>query len=292
MTELSPAARLGAFGVGLAVVLAAAVGLGRVTGDVAQAQDAPAQDSAAPAEAQHGGDAHGGDQHDASAAAPAAGGTSLSADGLRLDVPTTILPPLQAVPFTFRVLGEDGPVEQYDLEQGKRMHLVVVSRDLSRHAHVHPELGADGTWTTPLTLAPGAYRAVVDFSTGGQRTSLAVDLAAPGPLTPEPLPPPSTTASVDDLRVELERDGQELAFTAYDAAGRPVVPEPYLGARGHLVAFRAGDLAYAHVHPAGEDGATTTYEAELPGPGLYRLFLELQVDGVVRTFPFTLEVTP
>lgn len=36
MTELSAPARLGAFGVGLLVVLAASFGVGRVTGDVAQ----------------------------------------------------------------------------------------------------------------------------------------------------------------------------------------------------------------------------------------------------------------
>ena len=293
MSELSPPARLGVFGVGLVVVLAAALGLGRLTGD-AVADDAPAP-AAAELGGDHGAD-HGGDHGEDQAAEPVAAdgvnGTSLSAGGLRLDVPTTVLPPLKAVPFTFRVLGEEGPVEEFDLEQGKRMHLVVVSRDLSQHAHVHPELGADGAWTTLLTLAPGAYRAVADFATGGERRSLAVDLAVPGPLTPVPLPAAATSVTTNDLRVELERDGERLSFTAYRAlTDAPVVPEPYLGARGHLVAFRAGDLAYAHVHPAGEDGATTTYEAELPGPGRYRLFLELQVDGVVRTFPFTLEVT-
>jgi hypothetical protein len=279
--ELTPALRLSAFGAGLAVVLVAALGVGRATGDVAQAQDA-----SAPAE-QHDAAGHGG----AATTAGAVTGTSLSADGLRLQVPQTTLPSLQATRFSFSVLDEDGQaVREYDLEQGERMHLVVVSRDLSRHAHVHPELDADGSWTALLTLSAGTYRAVADFSTGGERHSLAVDLAAPGELTIAELPTSSTTASVDDLRVELERDGSQLSFTAFDAAGAEVVPEPYLGARGHLVAFRAGDLAYAHVHPSGEDGATTSYDAELPGAGTYRLFLELQVDGSVRTFPFTLEV--
>ena len=288
MTELSAPARLGVFGAGLAVVLVAALGVGRLTGDVAQAQDAPAQ-------AAEGHDGAHGEGHSAGggpAAAPVEG-TSLSAGGLRLDVPTTTVPALTATSFAFRVLDEDGrAVTSYDVEQGKLMHLVVVSRDLSRHAHLHPVLGADGTWRVDLTLSPGSYRAVADFVTGGERRSLAVDLVTPGPLVVEPLPAPATSVTTDDLRVELERDGQRLSFTAYRGlTDVPVVPEPYLGARGHLVAFRAGDLAYAHVHPAGEDGATTTYEAELPGPGTYRLFLELQVAGEVRTAPFTLEVT-
>ena len=37
--------------------------------------------------------------------------------------------------------------------------------------------------------------------------------------------------------------------------GRPVTDlQPYLGAYGHLVALRGGDLAYLHVHPDGEPG--------------------------------------
>lgn len=281
MRELSPAVRLSAFGVALAAVLAGSLALGRATGDVAQAEPAPS-----PA-------AHDGGGHvttGAASDAPAVNGTSLSAGGYRLDVPTTVLPPSLATEWSFRVLGPDGdPVVDYDVEQGKQLHLLLVSRDLSRSAHLHPERAADGTWSTRLTLSPGAYRAVMDFSTGGERRSLGVDLAAPGPLEPSPLPSPTTAVEVDDLRVELERDGDRLSFTAF-RAGEPFTPEPYLGARGHLTAFRAGDLAYAHVHPAGADGATTSYDAELPGPGTYRLFLELQVDGRVRTAPFTLEV--
>jgi hypothetical protein len=281
--ELSAPLRLAALGAGLAVVLAGSLALGRATGG-AVAQAAPAPGAA---------EEHGGAEHAGGAAGARDGavtGTSLSDGGLRLEVPTTVLPPLTTTPFTFRVLGEQGPVTEYDVEQGKRMHLVLVSRDLSRHAHLHPELGPDGTWRTPLTLAAGTYRAVADFSVDGERRSLAVDLAAPGPLAPKPLPAASTTALVDDLRVELERDGSTLSFTAFRGSA-PVDPEPYLGARGHLVAFRAGDLAYAHVHPSGDHGATTSYEAELPGPGTYRLFLEVQIDGQVRLAPFTLEVS-
>lgn len=277
MRELPPGVRLGLFGAGLAAVLVGSLSLGRATGDVAAAEPAPEE--------------HAAESHQTPPVAEGvATGTSLSAGGLRLDVPTTSLPPSLATRFDFRVLDAQGrPVTAFDVEQGKRMHLVLVSRDLSRHAHVHPELGADGTWSTRLTLAPGAYRAVMDFSTGGERRSLGVDLAAPGELELTALPAPATSVTVDGLRVELERDGDRLSFTAF-RGDEQVVPEPYLGARGHLVAFRAGDLAYAHVHPSGESGATTSYDAELPGAGRYRLFLELQVDGEVRTAPFTVEV--
>jgi hypothetical protein len=60
------------------------------------------------------------------------------------------------------------------------------------------------------------------------------------------------------------------------------------------VALRDGDLAYLHVHPAGEPGDGTTepgpdvtFYATAPSAGDYRLFLDFQHDGVVRTAEFT-----
>jgi hypothetical protein len=76
--------------------------------------------------------------------------------------------------------------------------------------------------------------------------------------------------------------------------GRPVTDlEPYLGAYGHLVALRAGDLAYLHVHPLGEprDGETrpgpdVPFLASVPSDGQYWLYLDFKHAGVVRTAEF------
>ena len=74
--------------------------------------------------------------------------------------------------------------------------------------------------------------------------------------------------------------------------------EPYLGAYGHLVALREGDLAYLHVHPGGEPGDGVTepgpiveFGAEVPSAGRYQLFLDFKADGVVRTAAFTLDAS-
>ena len=51
--------------------------------------------------------------------------------------------------------------------------------------------------------------------------------------------------------------------------GRPVTDlQPYLGAFGHLVALRSGDLAYLHVHPAddGDAGPGTSASSRPPRP--------------------------
>jgi hypothetical protein len=74
--------------------------------------------------------------------------------------------------------------------------------------------------------------------------------------------------------------------------GRPVEPESYLGARGHLVALREGDLAFLHVHPdqAEVPANVIPYGATFPTAGRYRLFLQFKHEGRVRTAPFTVAV--
>ncbi len=74
--------------------------------------------------------------------------------------------------------------------------------------------------------------------------------------------------------------------------------EPYLGAFGHLVALRDGDLAYLHAHPEGAEaapgevsGPTVAFAVEAPTAGRYLLYLDFQVDGQVRTAAFTVEAT-
>ena len=71
--------------------------------------------------------------------------------------------------------------------------------------------------------------------------------------------------------------------------------EPYLGASGHLVAMRSGDLAYAHVHPAENDEpapGVVTFDAELTSAGRYGLFFDFKHNGTVHTAAFTFDQGP
>jgi hypothetical protein len=140
-----------------------------------------------------------------------------------------------------------------------------------------------------------------DFAPAGHGDNLILgaDLAVAGGYDPQPLPEPADTAEVDGYAVTLDGDlvpGQESEVTlTIDKDGQPVTDlQPYLAAYGHLVALRDGDLAYLHVHPGGEpgDGVTEpgpaiTFYANVPSAGAYRLFLDFQHDGVVRTAEFT-----
>jgi hypothetical protein len=216
-------------------------------------------------------------------------GLSVAADGLRLLAPSTLRAGVRE-DLAFRVADDHGAtVRDFDVEHTKKLHLIAVRRDLTGFQHLHPSQAADGSWRTPLTLRePGAYRLFADFTPrGGQATTLASDVLVAGDFAPRPLPAPARRVSVDGYDVALDASGGRDATLRFAISrdGAPVTTEPYLGASGHLVALREGDLAYLHVHPhAGDDVA---FGAEFPSAGRYRLFLQFQHEGRVHTAAFT-----
>jgi len=239
-------------------------------------------------------------------AAPLPGGLMVSQDGYTLRLAERTAPAGAQTPLRFQILGPDGaPVTAYQTEHDKDLHLIAVRRDLSHFQHVHPVLDPEGTWSVPLDLsAPGEYRVFADFTPTGHDGGLVLgaDLAVPGTYEPVTLSEPAAVAQVvDGYQVTLAGDltpGEESELTlTVSKDGVPVTDlQPYLAAYGHLVALRSGDLAYLHVHPAGEpgDGVTpagpgTTFYATAPSTGEYRLFLDFQHAGVVRTAAFTMQ---
>ena len=222
-------------------------------------------------------------------------GLAVAADGYQFAVTDTTLIAGEATPFSFSVVDEDGPVRQFDEEGGVRMHLIVVRRDLTGYQHLHPTLEDDGRWQTELTLPDaGVYRAYADFERNGKKTVLASDLFVAGQFAPATLPMPATTVEVDGYVVEFDghaEAGTETTITyRVTRDGEPVDVEPYLGAAGHLVALREGDLAYLHVHPLAERLGEIRFAAMFPTAAQYRLFLQFKDAGRVQTAALTLNV--
>ncbi|GAA2443709.1 hypothetical protein GCM10010191_70390 [Actinomadura vinacea] len=231
------------------------------------------------------------------------GGLQVSQDGYTLDLADTIVQ-RGSVELRFRILGPDRrPVTGYTPIHDRELHLIVVRRELTGFWHVHPERDGAGTWSVRLELEEaGSYRVFTDIAPRelGRTITLGADLAVAGPYEPRPVPGPGRSFTVDGFEVELAGDlvaGEGRALTlSVSRDGRPVTDlQPYLGAYGHLVVLRAGDLAYVHVHPNGEpgDGVTEpgpdiTFHAVVPGPGTYRLFLDFKHGDAVRTAQFTL----
>lgn len=240
--------------------------------------------------------------HQPTSATDLPGGLMVSTQGYSLDLDQTTTSPGRAVPVSFQITGPDGtPVRTYDVEHEKQLHFIAVRRDLGGFQHVHPTLAADGTWSTGLDLAPGDWRLFADFTPAdGPALTLGADLPVSGRYRPTTSPGESHVSWVNGYEVTIEGDlvpgtDSKLAVTV-TKDGEPVTDlQPYLGAYGHLVALRQGDLAYLHVHPDGtpddgvtEPGPSVVFYAAVPSTGDYRLFLDFKHGDAVRTASFAL----
>ncbi|MEV0807637.1 copper resistance protein CopC [Micromonospora sp. NPDC050200] len=301
---------------GLVVALLAGFGLGRIgTGNERTAAGVPA------AAARAGGPlatprvlaAGDGHQHaagtgahthpgDSNASQTQTTGTLVSAGGYTLQPVRRSQSAGVSVDYRFRIVGADRQAAtRFTVVHDKPLHLVVVGRDLTSYQHLHPTMAPDGTWSVPLKLTrAGGYRIYADFSLAGTDSSplplvLGVDHDVPGAHTPAALPPAQPQAVVGPFTVSM--DGTPTVGVAtpmvfrVNRTGAPAQLQRYLGAYGHLVVVREGDLGYVHVHPEQElvDGAVKVW-LTAPSAGRYRAFFDFQVDGKVHTAQYTINV--
>lgn len=224
--------------------------------------------------------------------------------GLRIGAP---------VDFSFEIIDDRGQiVRDFATVHEKIMHVIVVRHDLLQFQHVHPTSSPNGRFVVEgLRLpAPGPYRLFADFTPAGAMpgpngrplpVTVPVDLEVDGPggYRAEELPPRAETVTAGEFEVSIAlpeslRAGAEprLTFSIRRAGAAVTDLEPYLGANGHAVILREGDLAFIHSH-ALED-AEALRAGRLPfmvhfgEPGRYRAFVQFQRGGAVETAAFTL----
>jgi hypothetical protein len=281
-------ARIAAFGLLLAAIFAGSLALGgALDPSRSQAEGEPA--------AGHGGSGSMGMAGDAGGEHGTPPGLQVAQDGYRLELDRTrFAGGRDNAELSFRIVGPDGdPVRRFQLEHEKRMHFIVVRRDLTGFQHLHPAMAHDGTWKTRADLATGGvYRVFADFKHAGVKRTLGNDLQVSGPNRPRALPGTRPRARVANglevtMRAEATRAG-EPSRVEFDVRERGKLVndrlQGYLGAAGHLVALRAGDLAYLHTHPDGEELA---FAVEYPSAGSYRLFVQFRYRGTIQTAAFT-----
>ncbi len=201
------------------------------------------------------------------------------------------------------------------------VHVIYVRDDLGAIVHHHPPIAADGTFTDTVDFARGGpYRVVIDVypqqSTPQPNFQLFTRIRVKGAYTPQPLPPPTQSETVDGYRFALKGNphlraiqAELLSFTVTSPTGAPAHFTPWYGALAHAIFFRKGSLDYFHTHVCAPGagnctsllgGAKVTGTSTTPGKlsvgvlvpvgGTWRLFLQCLVDGHVLTAPFTLHV--
>ena len=192
-------------------------------------------------------------------------GLAVAEDGLRLVVDEPELRRGRAERCASASSTSDGDtVRDFDVEHEKRMHLIVARRDLTGFQHLHPTQGADGTWTPDVSSPTPAPTACSPTSPAtASRTRSPPTCASTAPPTCAPLPAPAATASATAATTSGSTPPATSCASRSRATASRSRTEPYLGAGGHLVALREGDLAFLHVHPTGDDAAL---RGRLPHP--------------------------
>ncbi len=235
-------------------------------------------------------------------AVPTGDGLAETVGGYRLVLGTDPM----ANPFTFRITGPGGQtVTRYQPDESALVQFDLIRSDLTNYQHLDPVMRQDGTWVVALpTLAPGAYRAYVNFAAPNASAGtpklyrLSQPFTVPGSAAADsPLPAPATTTSVGGYTVTLS--GQPVAGrtgtlrVGISSGGRPVsYLQRYLDGYAHLTAFHTGDLASARLSPAERPTANAdlTSQAWFPASGTWRVFVEFRTSGPILTAGFTVTV--
>jgi len=223
-------------------------------------------------------------------------GLSMVANGFQLSTNVTSIEANATSTFAFKIERLDGSiVTDFDVLNERQLHLIVLSRNLVDYLHLHPSIGSDGTWQVELPpLNPNSYRLYADFQpSGSERITLATDLEVSGLVELVAIPNAVKSFEIDSYTVSMAGNpviGESALMFDVDLAGSMVTTEPYLGAAGHLVIIRRGDLGYLHAHSIPQSDSSIHFQADFPTTGTYRLFLDFAHGGKVRTASFTVEI--
>lgn len=218
--------------------------------------------------------------------------------------PTTIEPNKDAV-LSFIPKKKNATTEQValEIEHEKKIHLILVSDDLSWFDHIHPEYTANGSYIVPAKFpAPGKYIAFADYKPSGAGHVVdKIDINVAGtPPAAKAFSGNTLSGNSGNYSFELKPTGGKLITGALlhisgvvKKDGKAIdanLLDNYLGAKAHFVMISMNEKEYLHIHPTvanGEFDLHTTFEK----PGVYRGWVQFNADGKLHTIDFTMTVT-
>ncbi len=202
--------------------------------------------------------------------------------------------------FTIRDPKSRQPVKEFEIMHERLFHMFIVSQDLQFFVHDHPTLGPDGVFRFNAILPKGGmYRVLSDFyPKGGTPQLIAKTLIVPGtPITAgTALEPDLTPQKGENISVSLRMEPAEpivgmktlMFFKLSPGAGL----EQYLGAWAHMMIASEDLVDMIHTHPFLADGGPNLqFNMIFPRPGVYRMWVQFQRNGVVNTVAFNVPVS-
>ncbi len=187
-----------------------------------------------------------------------------------------------------RISDASGPVKDFDTVHERKLHFIVVTKDLKSFAHVHPELRPDGSFLLQEPLISGDLRLFADFAPKGKGGQV---LTLPWKQGGKVAAPVETTLKAAALKpVKGAWVAGRTQEVLLEGGAPPSELEPYLGAMAHLVMIHEDAETFVHAHPI-DDPAKIVFLARPPKVGKYRAWVETQAKGKVYTQSFDIEVT-
>ncbi len=186
----------------------------------------------------------------------------------------------------------------------KKIHLIIVSKDLSWFQHIHPLLTKDGDYKVSTSFPYGGdFVLFADYTPTGAPHQLArIPISVNGNMLEGKHYSTQNLIWKGDDGYEAtmsfgntpEKVNVELMPTiTITKNGKAVTNlDNYLGALGHLVILSSDTKDYLHAHPMEDDthGPSIVFHTEFSATGIYRSFLQFNHDGKIHTADFVIEI--
>ncbi|WP_281886318.1 hypothetical protein [Paenibacillus sp. YYML68] len=214
--------------------------------------------------------------------------------------------PNEQMTLTLQINDTTGkPIEGFDISHEKKLHLIVVSKDLSYFDHLHPEYRGTGQFVVSTKLPrDGAYKLIADFIPSGaaQKTETHwlevgnVSQATVAAVEPESQLKKTVNGKEVTLAFDKLQAGHDVQMTFSfkdEASGKPITNlQPYLGAVGHVVIMSSDVEQYIHNHPLDEkaSGPDAVFGTSFPVSGVYKIWGQFQHQGESFLVPFVVKV--
>ncbi|MCI0750267.1 MAG: hypothetical protein L0Y35_00350 [Flammeovirgaceae bacterium] len=220
--------------------------------------------------------------------------------------------------FTPSIKGNETEMVPLDVQHDKKMHLIVVSKDLSYFDHIHPEFQSSGAYDIKVlskdeNYSKGRFANETKFEQGGEYVLFAdylpsgashqlerIELNVSGtPFHAQKFTTEKTTSTTDGYEVSLVPDGGKFLSQGtmhisgiIKKEGKEIPAdqlENYLAAKAHVVVISEDTQDYLHVHPEVVDGRLDLHTT-FGKSGIFRGWLQFQTNGQVHTADFTIHV--
>jgi hypothetical protein len=238
----------------------------------------------------------------------------------RLEMTTAGKEPLtRHLDFAMTRAGDGLAVRDYQVELTKKLHVIIVSDDLSVFLHVHPRLLQNGHFVLNQHFpAEGKYHIFANATPAGLKQQVfrfdvgigvvsaehtGARIPTGNPVTAGPYTVTLCTATLTVGRPEMIR----IHIAKHGTPARDL--HPYLGVAAHAVLVQSTDQSYVHAHSMLEDsrghrdavgrysrcladsdtaliGSDSMLHVRLREPGEYKLWLQFHGRDALYVAPF------